>query len=360
MASLVFSKFGPRAVLLSLAVATAVGFLPQPALSAEEKAAAPTPYERYSAQAQTYFTNGKFLTAEKSWRRALAAAKKAGDDAKTADAMVSVGKCLVKEEKYALAADMFQQAISLDKEKNLDATAANAQLTELSAVYKNIDWTGARQDISRFLTDAGVQNAYGTRAADGTTHIRANLKGKWSKTTDDLYREYGPDSQKQPGDTTKALPPEMEKNPVKSIRLDKIIEFDIARDGGKYKVLNIKGISANVGLWVKIAEIALDVDEQNNPFAAVRAGAMGVSKTEKVKMPQSAYNQLRDGVDQVDPFVSVAPKSPPATAPSLVPDATSTTSATSTTTSTATGSNHTPTGTESSPPPPPSPEPATP
>lgn len=73
--------------------------------------------------------------------------------------------------------------------------------------------------------------------------------------------------------------------------------------------MNIKGISANVGLWVKIADIALDVDEQNNPYAQVRAGTMGISRTEKVKMPLDAYQQLKDGVDQVDPFVALAVKS---------------------------------------------------
>lgn len=349
MASQVSTKFGSRAVLLSLAMAANTSLLVwQPAVSAEEKAAAPSPYEKYSAQAQTYFDGGKFLTAEKSFRRALAAAQKAGDDAKTSDALVAIGKCLVKEEKFPLAADMFKQAITLDKEKNIDASAANAQMNELASVYKNIDWTGARQEISRLITDAGVDNAYGTRSTDGTTHVRANLKAKWVKSTDDLYKEYGPDSMKKNEPSGKlVMPPGMEKNPLKAIRLDKIIEFDITRDGGKYKVLNIKGISVNVGIWAKIAEIALDVDENNSPFASVRAGAMGVSQTKKINMPQGVYSQFHDGIDQVDPFVSLAPKAPPATAPSLVPGA-------------STGASSSGSSSTDATPPPPSPEPATP
>jgi hypothetical protein len=309
-----------RAALMSSVAATLVA--PSMAQNAE------TPLDRYIRQAETAYSDGKFVLAEKTWRRALAAAKKSGDDAKTVSAMVGVGKSLVKEEKFPLAQDIFQQALDIDKEKSLDPAAVNTEMTGLAAVYKPIDWSKARADVSKFLNDVGIQTAYGTRsAANATTHVKASLAKKWQKSTDDLYKEYGPPSRQSSeggsagagttdtGTTgsadanTTALVGSGE-NPVKKIRLDKTIEFDIVRDNGKYRVMNIKGISANVGLWVKIADIALDVDEQNNPYAQVRAGTMGISKTEKVKMPLDAYNQLKDGVDQVDPFMSVTTKSP--------------------------------------------------
>lgn len=300
-----------RAMIVSLSIMTSL-HLPLMAQDAE------TPYDRYMRTAQASFDSGKYLMAEKTWRRALVLAKKEGDDTKTVNAMIGIGKSLAKEEKFSLANDMYQQALEIDKQKNIDPSPVNAQIVELSAVYKPIQWTGAREDVNRFLNDVGIASAYATRdttteAAGGiaTTHVNASLTKKWTRTTAALYKEYGPKNAAGSTDTAAGAVTLPDNNPVKQIKLDKVITFDIIRDSStKYRVTNIKGISANVGLWVKIAEILLDVDEQNKPFAAVRAGTMGVSKTERVKMPLEAFNQLKDGVDQIDPFVTVVAKTP--------------------------------------------------
>ncbi|HEY9784594.1 MAG TPA: hypothetical protein V6D17_04265 [Candidatus Obscuribacterales bacterium] len=284
---------------------------------------AEAPFDKYMKQGQNYYDGGNFVQAEKTWRKALSESQKAQDNAKTLNAMVSVGKSLIKENKFPQAQDMLKQAADLAKEQNLDSSALNAANGELNEVYRPIDWSKMRQDVNKFLTDVGTQIAYATRnLGDATTHIFANLASRYQKGMDDLYKEYGPKD--KPADAANGgTASQSKENPVKAIKLDKKISFDVIRESdSKYRVANINGIYANVGLWVKLSDMLIGLDDQNKPYAEVRAGKFGISKSQRVDMPLDAYNQLKEGVNQLDPFALPAAAATTATTPS--PDVTAT------------------------------------
>ena len=122
--------------------------------------------------------------------------------------------------------------------------------------------------------------------------------------------------------------------PPAVVPLDKIIAFDVVRGDadGKLTLANIQGIFLNVGLWVRVKEFAMAVNEQNSPIAELTAGAFGVDKKVKVELPQGLFKRLRQGIDKFDPFLVIASQSG---ANSGTASASTATAASATTTATA-------------------------
>lgn len=373
---------------LAFSIALVLAFSISPARAQETQSKA----DKYAESAQRIFENGNFTQAERTFKRALGEAQKTGDQTTELKMLIMVGKSQQKSEKFTAADETYKQALALCNDKNLDQTPVKEAMTELDNVYRTIDRTKLRSDVSKFIDEIGTQIAYATKTeSDPATHVSVNLGGRYQRSVDELYKEYAPpsaqaeteataanaggaessnpdsingerslvvaagaasldetsglkdsngldkpsntldkssttldkssngldkssdSSDKSSTSTDKSSKSKKQKeNPVKAIKLEKKITFDIIReDANKYRVAKINGLFANVGMWVKLSELLIAPDGPQGPYAEVRAGKFGIEKCVKVDIPEAVYKQLKDGVDQVDPFIAKVPPSAP-------------------------------------------------
>lgn len=293
-------------------------------------------FDKYKEKAQASFAAGKYGKAESQWRHALSYAREIGDQAKIVEVMTELGKTLQKANKNPQSGEVLQEALELSNKHALDATAVKAQLAEIADVYRPIDLSKLGPDVKRILEQNGTKIVYAMRQpGEQVTRIRAYLEEPWTKSTENLYKQVrmalnsanGENGSGEKGNGAgekgngagetengssekgngKSLPSSAEEpdNPVKQLKMDKEIEFDIVRDSKtKYRLAKIDGISAEVGLWVNISEIEFGVEDEKQAYAKVHAGKFGFTKSKTVKMPRIVYDLFIEGIDGLDPFVA--------------------------------------------------------
>lgn len=264
--------------------------------------------------AQKAFDSRSFVRAERYWQRALSEVNKSGaPDETTAKLLGQLGDCSVQQGKLAKAQDFYKQALQVVEKLALDPTAIQTKLKDLAAVYRPINLSGFDEHATSFAQQVGAESA-GAWNKDEIHHIDINLKKRFQQGIKELIDSVPsglagkPDEQSQqafdPSASSEGAPP-----PVKQIRLDKLIAFDLRRgeQDGKIRVANIQGIFLNVGLWVKVKDFVMIV-ENSSPFVEVTAGAFGVDKKVKVALPNKLFARLREGLDKFDPFLADSPK----------------------------------------------------
>lgn len=315
------SGIGRKLTILATALSVSILITGGAALAQEQSKA-----DKAIESGQRIFDNENYVQAEKTFKRALVEVEKEGDGQKKLNVLMLLGKAQLKGEKYPDAKATYEQAVAFANTSKLDAAPASAALSELSAVYRPIDWSQLRSDVSKFMTEIGTQLAYAThpQTSDAHTHVEVAIGNKYQRSVDELYKEYAPasaqtDSSSQgtvasasadgsKGASQDGKGDKSKENPVKAIKLDKKVSLDIVRESDqKYRVKNIDGVYANVGLWVKLSEMLIAPDGPEGPYAEVTAGKFGIQKSAKVNLAADVFKQLKEGIDQVDPFVAKVP-----------------------------------------------------
>ena len=260
--------------------------------------------------AQKAFDSGNFPKAERTWLRAESALNKTGaKDERLGRVLELLGDCFYKEGKFSKA-HPYKQALETMQGLTLDTTAPAAKLKELAAFYRPINLEGFDDNATAFAKQVGATSA-GALNKDEKRHIDINLQKRFQQSIKKLLESAPANITDKLSDSKNQIMNDAaiagaNSPPVEQIRLDKLIAFDLVRgeSAGKIKLANIQGIFINVGLWVKLKEFVMLMDEQNNPQAEVTAGAFGVDKTVHVKLPANLCERLRLGLDKFDPFIA--------------------------------------------------------
>ncbi len=271
------------------------------------------------------YDSGNYFRAERIWLRVQSELAKAGNpDEKFADTLQQLGLCYFKQNKFTQAESAYKQSSDILKGLNLSDAPAQEKLNELSTVYRPINLEDIDPDANGFAKMVGAV-AGSAMNKNESHHIDIDLKNKFQQGVKDLF-----DKPKDETDSTKtvssasdpanassssstttlsntpapAIPTPPNAPPLKQIRLDKKIAFDVIREaqGGKMRIANIQGISLDVGLWVKVKEFVMSLNEQNLPVAEVTAGAFGVDKKVSMDLPANLYRKFKNGLDKFDPF----------------------------------------------------------
>jgi tetratricopeptide (TPR) repeat protein len=261
---------------------------------------------------QKAFDSGNFLKAEHTWQKAQTDfAKSSTPDQKLAKLLQLLGDCYSKEGKFSKADEAYKQSLEVLRGLSLDQSDILAKMKDLEAFYRPINLEGFDDNATAFVKQVGAVCASALNK-DEKRHIDISLRERFQEGIKELI-EAAPASVmegKSPEAAAAAAQSLAPKDApqVKQIRLDKLIAFDVVRSDsdGKLTLANIQGISLNVGLWVKVKEFAMAVNEQNSPIAELTAGAFGVDKKVKVELPQGLFNRLRQGIDKFDPFLVIA------------------------------------------------------
>jgi tetratricopeptide (TPR) repeat protein len=264
-----------------------------------------TQLERAVETGQTAFDQGSFARAERFWQKAESEMRKTGNpDENLAHLLEQLGDCYCKEGKFSKAESSYRQSLEVRQGLSLEQTAALAKLKELAAFFRPINLEGFDENATAFARQVGAESASVVKK-DETHHIDINLKKRFQKGLKELL-ESTPAKTEKAGELTAGSPGSGQDSPppVKQIRLDKQITFDLLRgDDGKLTLANIQGIFLNVGLWVKLKEFVMLVDN-DSPVAEVIAGAFGVDKKVRIGLDRNLFSRLKQGLDKFDPFVS--------------------------------------------------------
>lgn len=218
------------------------------------------------------------------------------------DAYCMLGDCSLKLQKYSEAQGAFKRALELEQSKGM-LLRANDKLRELDNVYRTVDIEQALGDkASDVVKEAGIKNAFVVKKGDGES-INVELGARYNRKIDQT------DQVKDAGNATSAssgAPAGEKKNQLKQIRIDPKVSFDFVQQPDGIKLSNIQGLSADVGLWVKLMEVELLKGAQGAlPKARVTAGKMGIQKTVDLEVPDKVYDQVRSGIEKLDPFFNL-------------------------------------------------------
>lgn len=219
------------------------------------------------------------------------------------DAYCMLGDCSLKLQKYPDAQGAFKRALELEQSKGMPLRAGD-KLKELGDVYRTVNIEQALGDkASDVVKEAGIKNAFAIRKDDRES-INVELGARYSKKIEKN------DPLKAPTDaatTSSSGGPSggENKNQLKQIRIDPKVSFDFVHKPDGIKLSNIQGLSADVGLWVKLMEVELLKGAQGVPKARVTAGKMGIQKTVDLDVPDKVYDQVRSGIEKLDPFFNL-------------------------------------------------------
>lgn len=218
------------------------------------------------------------------------------------DAYCMLGDCSLKLQKYSEAQGAFKRALELEQSKGM-LLRANDKLRELDNVYRTVNIEQALGDkASDVVKEAGIKNAFVVKKGDGES-INVELGARYNRKIDQT------DQVKDAANATSAssgAPAGEKKNQLKQIRIDPKVSFDFVQQPDGIKLSNIQGLSADVGLWVKLMEVELLKGAQGAlPKARVTAGKMGIQKTVDLEVPDKVYDQVRSGIEKLDPFINL-------------------------------------------------------
>lgn len=260
---------------------------------------------------QKAFDEGHYLKAERTLLRAHGLLGKASEpDQKMAQVCQQLGACYYKENKFSEAESFYKKSQDILRGLSLDQSEIEKKLQELSTIYRPINLESFDENATAFAKQVGAVCASALNK-DQKRHIDINLKQRFQQGIKELIDSVPAGltaSTAGGGDAAAAIATPEGSPPVKQIRLDKKIAFDVLRSesDGKLRLANIEGIFLNVGLWVKLKEFAMQLNEKNSPVAEVTAGAFGVDKIVHVDLPQNLYGRLKQGIDKFDPFLGQA------------------------------------------------------
>jgi hypothetical protein len=283
-----------------------------PAYAEEKKSA----LDKSIDSAQKAYDEGKYPRAERAWIRVSKELSKNAPDERLAKAMCALGDCYVKEGKYTLAEDSFKQSLDVLKGLSKDQTDILQKLKELGYLYRPIKFEAIDKDAVAFANQVGAISA-SAENKDDKHHIDINLKERFQQGIDELINNAPPGSipLDKSGDASKSADTtgsgsgstgigtgavaggpsstgsgsgsagggsgtavsgssssgssstesaaKTDSPQVKKLRLDKKITFDLIKqtDDGKVTIANIQGISLDVGLWVKLKQFAMLINE---------------------------------------------------------------------------------------------------
>lgn len=318
-------------IVLALMAITLV--ISSPALAEEKKSA----LDKSLESAQKAYDSGNYPRAERTFVRATKEMSKNAPDERLAKVICTLGECYIKEGKYTNAEESFKQSLEILKGLSLDQTDILDKLKQLSNLYRPINFEAIDKDAVAFANQVGAVSACAENKED-KHHIDINLKEKFQQGLQELIDGAPPgsiplehlgekpsntagDTAGGPGTNGSASGPGTgasgssnptavdsgKKNdapPVKKLRLEKKITFDLIKQGddGKITIANIQGISLDVGLWVKLKQFAMSLNESKQPVAEVTAGAFGVDKVVHIDLPGKLYDKLKEGLAKFDPF----------------------------------------------------------
>ncbi len=258
--------------------------------------------EKDIARGQTAFDKGEYSRAERDWLRVEKKLLKQDPGQRLAGLSQKLGDCYFKQAKYPLADTAYKKSLELLDSSSQDNSSARAKIQELASVYRPIKLDSFDKTATSFAEHVGASSASAEKK-ETLHHIDIFLKRRFQEKIKELISAFLPEKEKSSSESNLPAPPEGAPA-LKRLRLDKKVAFDLnSEQNGVLKLANIQGIFFDVGLWVKLKELVMIQEKQEDePRVEVTAAAFGVEKTVKTDLPKSVFARLREGINKFDPF----------------------------------------------------------